>query len=226
MKMNIRYMAAVLGLTIPLLCSALPAQASLWPGLGTKASEKSGAFRTDDFREHTSELQSPWMIAHVNNETFAGKVNAAIAREKRQFVDSVAAQNARKETLGWMSWHEGLVGNFITNTQGLTSLVLIEQTLSAGDAHGTTFAKGLTFNGAGDLVDLPDLLPNLTVDDVNQYILHTAKKKQIALLPKHTVTALPTNFYVGKNKVIYAIYQQNDLTPAEEGVFSVAIGKV
>lgn len=206
--------------------AALPAEASLWPGLGTTAREKSGAFRTDDYHIENSQLQSPWLIARGNNEIYAGKVNAAIGREKNKFLDQLEQENTKRKTLGWMSWHEGLVGNFITNNQGLTSIVLIEQTLSAGQAHGTTFTKGLTFNGSGDLLDLANILPQLTVEDVNQCILVTAKKKQIPLLPRHTVTALPTNFYVGKNRVVYALYQQNDLTPFEEGVFSVAIGKV
>lgn len=206
--------------------STMPAEASLWPGLGTRAREKSGAFRTDEYHMGNSLLRSPWLIARGNNEIYAGKVNAAIAREKNKFLDQLETENAHRKTLGWISWHEGLVGNFITNNQGLTSIVLIEQTLSAGDTHGTTFAKGLTFNGTGDILDLADILPDLTVEDVNQCIALTAKKKQIALLPRHTVATLPTNFYVGKNRVVYALYQQNDLTPFEEGVFSVAIGKV
>ena len=216
---------SILCLTL-LSFAAIPAEASLWPGLGTQAREKSGAFRTDDYHMESSLLQSPWLIARGNNEVYAGKVNAAIAREKNKFLDQLEKENAQRKTLGWMSWHEGLIGNFITNNQGLTSIVLIEQTLSAGEAHGITFAKGLTFNGSGDVLDLADILPNLTVEDVNQCITLTAKKKHITLLERHTVTELPTNFYVGKNRVVYALYQQNDLTPFEEGVFSVAIGKV
>lgn len=223
--MFIRCISKIACVTGLLLCCFLPTDASLWPGLGTQAKEKSGAFRTDDYHIETTLLQSPWLIAHGNNEEYAGKVNAAIAREKNKFIDLWKEKNSQRKTWARMGWHEGMVGNFITNKQGLTSIVLIEQTLSAGDAHGTTFAKGLTFNGSGDLIDLPDILPQLTVEDVNHCITLTAEKKQIALLPKHTVTELPTNFYVGKNGVVYALYQQNDLTPFEEGVFSVPIGQ-
>ena len=224
--MNIARISRAIILAGLLTFTTYSAEASLWPGLGTTANEKSGAFRTDDFQQDTAVLQSPWLIAHWNNEIYAGKVNAAIGREKNKFLNQLSEKNAQRKTLGWMSWHEGLVGNFITNTQGLTSLVLIEQTLTAGEAHGTTFVKGLTFNAAGDLVDLPNLLPKLTVNDVNKCIEQVATKKNISLLPNHTVTELPTNFYVGKNRVIYALYQQNDLTPAKECIFSVAIGKV
>lgn len=224
--MHIHFIHTIALLTILLCGSILPADASLWPGLGTQAKEKSGAFRTDDYHIETTLLRSPWLIAHGNNEEYAGKVNAAIAREKNKFIDLLERKNVQRKTWGRMGWHEGMVGNFITNKQGLTSIVLIEQTLSAGDSHGTTFAKGLTFNSSGDLIDLPELLPQLTVEDVNHCIELTAKKKQISLLPKHTVTELPTNFYVGKNGVVYALYQQNDLTSYEEGVFSVAIGNV
>lgn len=75
-------------------------------------------------------------------------------------------------------------------------------------------------------MDLTKVLPDLTVEEVNKCIELTAKKKNITLLDKHIVTELPTNFYVGKNKVVYAIYQQNDLTPFSEGVFAVPVGKV
>lgn len=202
------------------------AEASLWPGLAAKVSEKSGAFRTDDFHQGTITLRSPYLVTHAGNEDFAGRVNAAIAREKDRFIDELAADNAKKYTEGWMIWHEGLIGNFISNNEGITSIVLVEQKLSAGDEHGKTFAKGLNFNGAGDLFDLPQVLPCLTVADVNACIELTAKKKGITLLPDHQVTELPSNFYIGKNRVVYALYQQDDLTPFSEGVFSVPIGKV
>lgn len=201
------------------------AEASLWPGLAAKVSEKSGAFRTDDFHQGTITLRSPYLVTHAGNEDFAGRVNAAIAREKDRFIDELAADNAKKYTEGWMIWHEGLIGNFISNNEGITSIVLVEQKLTAGDEHGQTFAKGLNFNSAGDLFDLPQVLPRLTVADVNACIELTAKKKGITLLPDHQVTELPSNFYIGKNRVVYALYQQDDLTPFSEGVFSVPSGK-
>lgn len=77
-----------------------------------------------------------------------------------------------------MIWHEGLIGNFISNNEGITSIVLVEQKLIAGDEHGQTFAKGLNFNSAGDLFDLPQVLPRLTVADVNACIELTAKKRE------------------------------------------------
>lgn len=209
-----------------LLLAGPAAEASLWPGLASKARDKSGAFRTDDFRMDTAELRSPYLIAHGNNGEFAGKVNAAIAREKKDFLDKLGKDNERVRTEGWMIWHEGLIGNFVTNNQGITSIVLVEQTLSAGADRGTTFAKGLNFNDSGDLFDLPAVLPALTVEDVNKCIELQAKKRGFPLLPAHTVTSLPTNFYVGKNRVVYALYQQNDLTPPEVGVYAVPIGKV
>ena len=54
----------------------------------------------------------------------------------------------------------------------------------------------------------------------------SAKKKNIHLFDDHAVTELPTNFYVGKNRVVYAIYQPYDIAPYSEGVVSVAIGKI
>ena len=125
-----------------------------------------------------------------------------------------------------MTWHEGMIGNYINNTQGITSIVLISQMLRAGAAHGETHAKGLTWNSAGDLLSLKDILPDLTVYDVNQCIEVTAKKKNIHLFEDHAVTELPTNFYVGKNRVVYAIYQPYDIAPYSEGVVSIAIGKI
>lgn len=205
---------------------AAVAEASLWPGLAAKVSEKSGAFRTDDFHQGTMTFRSPYLVTHLNNEEFAGRVNAAIAREKERFAAELAEDNKERRTEGWMAWHEGLVGNFISNSEGITSIVLVEQKLQAGEEHGKTFAKGLNFNSAGDLFDLAQVLPDLTVKDVNACIELTAKKKNITLLPNHEVTELPSNFYVGKNRVVYAIYQQDDLTPFSEGVFSVPIGKV
>lgn len=71
------------------------AEASLWPGLAAKVSEKSGAFRTDDFHQGTITLRSPYLVTHAGNEDFAGRVNAAIAREKDRFIDELAADNAK-----------------------------------------------------------------------------------------------------------------------------------
>ncbi len=216
-----------MGLTVLISCFGnLWASASLWPGLAVSAREKSGAFRTDDFLSGTATLKSPYLINHGDNAEYAGYVNAAIAREKEDFLANLKKSNETVKTLGWMAWHEGLIGNFLSNQEGITSIVLIEQTLKAGDAHGVTVAKGFNFNPAGELFTLSQLLPNLTVEDVNACIELTAKKKNISLLPVHKVTNLPTNFYVGKNRVIYAIYQQGELTSFSEGVFSVPIGRV
>ena len=38
------------------------AEASLWPGLASKVSEKSGAFRTDDFHQGPMTLRSPYLV--------------------------------------------------------------------------------------------------------------------------------------------------------------------
>ena len=165
-------------------------------------------------------------MTHGNNEEYSGKVNAAIAREKTEFLAAVKEENETNETLGWMIWHEGLIGNYINNNQGITSIVIVRQTLSAGEAHGLTFAQGLNFSDTGELISLSDLLPDLTVYDVNQCIEVTAKKKNIKLFTEHTVKELPHNFYVGKNHVVYALYQPYELAPYAEGVLSIAIGKV
>ena len=202
------------------------AEASLWPGLASKVSEKSGAFRTDDFHAGTAILRSPYLVTHVNNEEFSGTVNAAIAREKKAFLDELKKDNESKRTDGWMIWHEGLVGNFINNKEGITSIVLVEQKLKAGREHGETVAKGLNFDASGRLLTLSTLLPALNVKDVNRCIEVMSEKRKVSLLENHHVTELPTNFYVGKNRVVYAIYQQGDVTPFENGVFSVAIGNV
>ncbi len=223
-----KFTKLVAAITLASLCTfgAFTAEASLWPGLGTTASEKSGAFRTDDFQDGKATMRSPYLVTNATNETFSGKVNAAIAREKTDFLAAVKKENETTETLGWMIWHEGLIGNYINNVQGITSIVLVRQTLSAGAAHGLTYAQGLNFSGDGEIVSLKDILPDLTVYDVNQCIEVTAKKKNIRLFSNHTVDALPTNFYVGKNHVVYAIYQPYDIAPYSEGVLSIAIGKV
>ena len=224
--MKLSKMAIALALTSLLSFSALPAEASLWPGLATKDTEKSGAFRTDDFVDGNATMKSPYLVTRENNEVFSGKVNAAIGREKQEFLDELDKSNEVSETLGWMIWHEGLIGNYISNMQGITSIVLVRQTLEAGAAHGMTYTQGLNFNSAGELLTLKEVLPDLTVYDVNQCIETTAKKKNIKLFSNHEVTELPTNFYVGKNRVVYAIYQPYDISPYSEGVLSIAIGKL
>lgn len=45
------------------------------------------------------------------------------------------------------------------------------------------------------------------------------------LLP-HRKAALPTNYYVSKNGVVYAIYQPGERTLYKYGVFCVPIGTV
>ena len=224
--MKFSKMIAAMALASLFSLAAVPSEASLWPGLGTTASEKSGAFRTDDFQDGNATMRSPYLVTHGNNEEYSGKVNAAIAREKTEFLAAVKEENETNETLGWMIWHEGLIGNYINNNQGITSIVLVRQTLSAGEAHGLTFAQGLNFSDTGELISLSDLLPDLTVYDVNQCIEVTAKKKNIKLFTEHTVKELPHNFYVGKNHVVYALYQPYELAPYAEGVLSIAIGKV
>ncbi len=224
MKISTTIAAAVVASLLSF--SGFTAEASLWPGLGTTASEKSGAFRTDDFQDGNATMRSPYLVTNGTNEEFSGKVNAAIAREKTEFLAAVKEENETNETLGWMIWHEGLIGNYINNNQGITSIVIVRQTLSAGAAHGLTFAQGLNFSDTGDLISLSDVLPDLTVYDVNQCIDVTAKKKNIRLFTEHTVKELPNNFYVGKNHVVYALYQPYELAPYAEGVLSIAIGKV
>ena len=224
--MKFSKMIAAMALASLFSFAAVPSEASLWPGLGTTASEKSGAFRTDDFQDGNATMRSPYLVTHGNNEEYSGKVNAAIAREKTEFLAAVKEENETNETLGWMIWHEGLIGNYINNNQGITSIVIVRQTLSAGEAHGLTFAQGLNFSDTGELISLSDLLPDLTVYDVNQCIEVTAKKKNIKLFTEHTVKELPHNFYVGKNHVVYALYQPYELAPYAEGVLSIAIGKV
>ncbi len=224
--MKFSKMIASMALASLFSLAAVPSEASLWPGLGITASEKSGAFRTDDFQDGNATMRSPYLVTRGNNEEFSGKVNAAIAREKTEFLASVKEANETNETLGWMIWHEGLIGNYINNVQGITSIVIVRQTLSAGEAHGLTFAQGLNFSDTGELISLSDLLPDLTVYDVNQCIEVTAKKKNIQLFTEHTVKELPYNFYVGKNRVVYALYQPYELAPYAEGVLSIAIGKV
>jgi len=224
--MKFSKMIAAMALASLFSLAAVPSEASLWPGLGTTASEKSGAFRTDDFQDGNATMRSPYLVTHGNNEEYSGKVNAAIAREKTEFLAAVKEENETNETLGWMIWHEGLIGNYINNNQGITSIVIVRQTLSAGEAHGLTFAQGLNFSDTGELISLSDLLPDLTVYDVNQCIEVTAKKKNIKLFTEHTVKELPHNFYVGKNHVVYALYQPYELAPYAEGVLSIAIGKV
>ena len=224
--MKFTKMIAAMALASLFSLAAVPSEASLWPGLGTTASEKSGAFRTDDFQDGNATMRSPYLVTHGNNEEYSGKVNAAIAREKTEFLAAVKEENETNETLGWMIWHEGLIGNYINNNQGITSIVIVRQMLSAGEAHGLTFAQGLNFSDTGELISLSDLLPDLTVYDVNQCIEVTAKKKNIKLFTEHTVKELPHNFYVGKNHVVYALYQPYELAPYAEGVLSIAIGKV
>jgi hypothetical protein len=226
LTMHLKKSALILLSAALLFSGACVSEASLWPGLASKVSEKSGAFRTDDYHVGNANLMSPYLITRSNNTNFAGRVNAAIAHEKSDFIGELKEDNKRIYTEGWMIWHEGLIGNYISNSDGITSIVLVKQKLSEGAEHGKTFAKGLNFNGVGDLMDLAKVLPNLTVEEVNKCIELTANKKHITLLDKHTVTEIPTNFYVGKNKVVYAIYQQNDLTPFSEGVFAVPVGKV
>lgn len=224
--MKFSKMLAAMALASLFSLASVPSEASLWPGLGTTASEKSGAFRTDDFQDGKATMRSPYLVTNATNEEFSGKVNAAIAREKTEFLAAVKEENETNETLGWMVWHEGLIGNYINNVQGITSIVIVRQTLSAGAAHGLTFAQGLNFSGTGDILSLSDLLPDLTVYDVNQCIEVTAKKKNIKLFSDHTVKELPNNFYVGKNHVVYALYQPYELAPYSEGVLSIAIGKL
>lgn len=95
--MNIARISRAIILAGLLTFTTYSAEASLWPGLGTTANEKSGAFRTDDFQKDTAVLQSPWLIAHWNNEIYAGKVNAAIGREKNKFLNQLSEKNAQRK---------------------------------------------------------------------------------------------------------------------------------
>lgn len=210
---------------LAVILGASSASASLWPGLATKASEQSGAFHTDNYVEQSGTYYTPYLIDHSSNSLYAGRVNAAIYDHKEAFAKELTEDSEKIPTEGWMYWYEGLVGNYISNNEGITSIVLIEQKLGRGAAHGSTFVKGLNFKNDGNLFTLQEILPNLTVRDVNACIELTAKRKHFSLLPNHTVTSLPTNFYVGKNHVVYAIYQVGELAPSSTGVVSIPIGR-
>ena len=179
------------------------------------------AFRTDDYHLTRAYLKSPYLIAHGINENFAGYVNAAIAREKRNFLDELSREPAG--ITGIMTWNEGLIANYYSNLQGITSLVLIEEWKSASGS--SLFVKGLNFDAGGNLIPFKRLFPRMTAGDAEERIQAYASKAGIMLLP-HRKAALPTNYYVSKKGVVYAIYQPGERTLYKYGVFCVPIGTV
>lgn len=191
------------------------------PGLSGNPAEQSGAFRTDDYHLTRAYLKSPYLIAHGINENFAGYVNAAIAREKRNFLDELSREPAG--ITGIMTWNEGLIANYYSNMQGITSLVLIEEWKSASGS--SLFVKGLNFDAGGNLIPFKRLFPRMTAGDAEERIQAYASKAGIMLLP-HRKAALPTNYYVSKKGVVYAIYQPGERTLYKYGVFCVPIGTV
>ncbi|MDD7665835.1 MAG: hypothetical protein SOW19_07920, partial [Dialister sp.] len=100
---------SIFALTGALLLAMPSAEASLWPGLGTTAQERSGAFRTDAFDTDHAVMKTPYLLSQANNAEYAGKVNAVIGREKADFTASLRQENEYGKTLGWMTWHEGMI---------------------------------------------------------------------------------------------------------------------
>ena len=131
---------SIFALTGALLCAMPSAEASLWPGLGTTAQERSGAFRTDAFDTDHAVMKTPYLLSQANNAEYAGKVNAVIGREKADFTASLRTENEYGKTLGWMTWHEGMIGNYINNTQGITSIVLISRVYSDSGRNRTYYS--------------------------------------------------------------------------------------
>lgn len=198
-----------------------------WSSLGVEPSEKVGSFKSDDFMAHGAHMMTPY-LQPVAGDTYITNINAAIAREKAIFQKRMEQDNKTEKTEGWMVWHEGILPNpkESTSYSSLMSIVLIEQVLHAGRAHGETYAKGLTFDGEGNEVTLKDLLPAITVEYVNTCIEASARKKGINVFDNAEVTELPDNFYVGKNHVVYVLFQQYDIAPYSEGVISIPVGKL
>ncbi|MDY6084616.1 MAG: RsiV family protein [Dialister sp.] len=198
-----------------------------WSSLGVDASEKVSSFKSDDFMANGAHMMTPY-LQPVEGSTYIANINAAIAREKAAFQKRMEQDNETEKTEGWMVWHEGILPNPTEGTSysSLTSIVLVEQVLHAGRAHGETYAKGLTFDGEGNEVTLLELLPDVTVDHVNKCIEANAKKKGINVFENAEVTELPDNFYVGKNHVVYVLFQQYDIAPYSEGVISIPVGKL
>ena len=67
LTMHLKKSALILLSAALLFSGACVSEASLWPGLASKVSEKSGAFRTDDYHVGNANLMSPYLITRSNN---------------------------------------------------------------------------------------------------------------------------------------------------------------
>lgn len=228
MSINKKSAALAMALLASVMMGATADAASWnWSSLGVNASEKVSSFKSDDFIANGAHMMTPY-LQPVEGSTYISNINASIAREKAKFQKRMKQDNETEKTEGWMVWHEGILPNPKEGTSysSLTSIVLVEQVLHAGQAHGETYAKGLTFDGEGNEVTLQELLPGITVEHVNKCIEANAKKKGINVFDNAEVTELPDNFYVGKNHVVYVLFQQYDIAPYSEGVISIPVGKL
>lgn len=203
-----------LALGATLMCgSAFAAQ----PGLSATAT---GITQEEASRDNVSAKYPSFIDVSFLRQSW---INAAIETEVSSFEEKVHKLNAVSPVQGYVTYEVGYVG------EDYVSIVLYESIMSQGAAHPTTTIKGLTFDQSGQRLTRADILSRLPViswPDIQKEIQRQTQARNIPIFePKDwSIHTWPQEFYVGKDKHIYFIFQQYDIAPYAAGWIAIDTG--
>lgn len=205
------FLLAVISLSV---ISPISAEWTLGPGIG---GGERPSFATELNKDNVMDVKKP--VVSGGNLLRRARINGAIDAEVSEFTKYIGKRNEDWKTNGWIYWQEGMV-----DPEGITSFVLFEASYPDRAAHPMTGARSMTFDKWGHKVTLKDLLPDLTVEDVNRAIEEQIPPEK--LFYTHSVTRVPKTFYVGKNGKIYVVFQQYEIGPYAAGIMVAEVGKL
>ena len=156
---------------------------------------------------------------------YRARVNSAVEVEVKSFVNSLKQNRARGQSVsGWVTWKEGM------KTPEWTSFTLTESTYYDKAAHPSSYTKGFIFKGNGERVTMQELtamMPQLTVDKLNEEILKQTKAKNIPLYQDYKgIKEFPKEFYIGADGWVHFLFQQYEIAPYSSGIIDIAMENI
>lgn len=148
------------------------------------------------------------------------RINAVLEVEKDRYSAWVEKMNETSAVSAEFLWNEGLDGADGT----YTSVVLIESHYFRNAAHPMTYTKGYTFDSQGKQVPREAFLPDLTADEVWALTEKQCREKGIPLFSFPEARRIPSEYYLGKDRHLYLIYQLYDIAPYSSGFITVDMG--
>lgn len=153
------------------------------------------------------------------------RVNSGIEAELYQFyreVDQIP-DSEWGPAKGYAGWYVG------AQDTDVLSFVLVESVMMPKAAHPMHRAVGLTFDEKGNKItyhDILKVLPPKSSEDIQALITKEAQKEGIYLFSDEVakIRTWPKNFYIGKDRGIYFIFQTYEIAPYAAGWIAIRGG--